>query len=65
VVGGSPTFSPDGLSLVYFAPAGRQRHFQLWSIALPTASSSPSPKPPRQLTYDYDFDAISAPAWMG
>jgi hypothetical protein len=39
----SPTWSPDGQALVYFAPSGAAGHFELWWLAVPVAAtSSPS-----------------------
>ncbi len=38
----SPTWSPDGKALAYFAPQGQTGHFQLWWLPLPVAAT-PSP----------------------
>src|SRR6202165_5800065 len=38
----SPTWSPDGQALVYFAPSGAAGHFELWWLAVPVA---PTPSP--------------------
>ncbi len=46
-----PTWSPDGASVVYFAPQGLNGHFQLWQIATPApaprAAAAPAPSPAR------------------
>lgn len=76
----TPTWSPDGQSLLYTAPGGADGHFQLWLIqthptspsATPqsagaestTPSSSPSARQPRLVTTDLDLDATSAPLWV-
>lgn len=75
----APTWSPDGHSLLYEAPAGSQGQFQLWVIQLesalpspspqrsaptPGASSSPLVRQPKQVTTDLDLDATSAPLWL-
>ena len=56
----SPTWSPDGTSLLYLAPADATGHFQLWWLAHPTAAT---PAAPRALTTNLDLDATSPPAW--
>jgi Tol biopolymer transport system component len=50
----SPTWSPDGKALAYFAPMGQTGHFQLWYLPLSvaatpsaTASATASPSPSR------------------
>jgi Tol biopolymer transport system component len=73
----SPTWSPDGHSLLYEAPGGAHGQFQLWLIQLeeavspaasPQKSAAPSPaaaqRKPKLVTTDLDLDATSAPAWM-
>lgn len=76
----TPTWSPDGQSLLYTAPGGPDGHFQLWLIqpqrtaASPspqneaaentTPSPSPSARQPRLVTTDLDLDATSAPLWV-
>jgi hypothetical protein len=40
----SPSWSPDGKALAYYAPAGAAGHFELWWLALPVAAT-PSPSP--------------------
>ena len=56
----SPAWSPDGVSLLYLAPADATGHFQLWWL---NNASTPVPAVPRQVTTGLDFDATSAPAW--
>ncbi len=53
----SPTFSPDGKTIAYLAPAVAGGSFQLWTVA-PAPGSSP-----RELTTDLGLDSLSAPAW--
>jgi Tol biopolymer transport system component len=61
----SPAWSPDGRTVAFLAAAGVRRHFQLWTIAVPSgASPGAAPGPAKQLTQDQDFDATSAPAWI-
>jgi dipeptidyl aminopeptidase/acylaminoacyl peptidase len=76
----TPTWSPDGQSLLYAAPGGSDGHFQLWLVHLQTtmrsasplnaggASTSPSPpaapRQPRLVTTDLDLNATSAPLWV-
>lgn len=55
---GSPTFSPDGKTIAYLAPATTQGAFQLWTVQ---ASGTPSPK---QITTNLGLDAQSAPVWI-
>ena len=50
-----PSWSPDGRSLAYLAPAGAALHFQLWWV-------TPGNRP-LQVTRDLNLDATSAPAW--
>jgi Tol biopolymer transport system component len=66
----SPAFSPDGQSLIYFAPAGGAGPFQLWTVGLTaTATSAASPSPaaaapaPKQVTHNLAFDSSAPPAW--
>jgi hypothetical protein len=40
----TPTWSPDGQSLLYTAPGGADGHFQLWLIQSPSTSPSASPQ---------------------
>jgi len=56
----SPAWSPDGVSLLYLAPADATGHFQLWWLNKATALT---PALPKQVTTNLDFDATSAPAW--
>lgn len=56
----SPSFSPDGTSLLYLAPADVSGHFQLWWIDHATAAA---PAAPRVVTAHLDLDATSPPAW--
>ncbi|MBV9100156.1 MAG: PD40 domain-containing protein [Candidatus Dormibacteraeota bacterium] len=56
----SPQWSPDGRSLVYYAPADATGHFQLWWI---DGAAGLTPKPPKQVTQNLDLDATSPPAW--
>lgn len=57
----SPTWSPDGKSLLYFAPSTNGTgYFQLWWLS---GANSSSPSAPRELTEDDDLDATSAPVW--
>jgi hypothetical protein len=44
VLAAQPVWSPDGTEIVYLAPVGISGHFQLWSIAAPTALPSPVPQ---------------------
>jgi Tol biopolymer transport system component len=39
----SPTWSPDGKALAYFAPVGLAGHFQLWYLVLPVAIPTATP----------------------
>lgn len=54
----SPTFSPDGKTIAYLAPARKQGPFQLWTVR---ASGSPDVK---QITTSLGLDAGSAPLWV-
>lgn len=56
----SPAWSPDGVSMLYLAPADATGHFQLWWI---NNAGAPVPAPPKAVTTSLDFDATSAPAW--
>jgi Tol biopolymer transport system component len=56
----SPTWSPDGGSLLYLAPADATGHFQLWWLS---HADTATPSPAEQVTNHLDFDATSAPAW--
>lgn len=75
----APTWSPDGHSLVYLAPAASGPGFQLFWFPLDADAlggtrsdlTSPSPSAPafavrraRQLTTDLDLDGTSSIAWM-
>ncbi len=55
----SPSFSPDGKTLAYLAPAIPDGGFQLWTVPA-TESTAP---PPKQITTNLDLDASSAPVW--
>lgn len=56
----SPQWSPDGVSLLYLAPADVSGHFQLWWLASVKATATVAPK---LLTTNLDLDATSPPAW--
>lgn len=56
----SPSFSPDGRTLAYLAPAAPDGGFQLWTVP---ATDSTAP-PPKQITTNLDLDAGSAPVWI-
>ena len=75
VVGGqlvaSPSFSPDGLSLAYFAPASEGGPFQLWTVAVGAVSPAASPPPsparapaPVLVTRNLSLDPAAGPAWI-
>ena len=78
VMASSPTWAPDGHSLLYMAPAAPSPGFQLFWLpldadAVPTPGPSPSPTPPggpiklrvpRQMTADLDLDATSGIVWL-
>jgi Tol biopolymer transport system component len=57
----SPTWSPDGKALAYFAPAGVAGHFQLWWLALPTAEPSPTAAASPVATRSASASATPAP----
>ena len=56
----SPQWSPDGKSLLYYAPSDKTGHFQLWYLKNAAALK---PAAPQQVTTNLDFDATSVPAW--
>jgi Tol biopolymer transport system component len=56
----SPSFSPNGKTVAYLAPAAPGGAFQLWTIPA-TQSTAPSP---RQVSNGLDLDAASAPVWV-
>ena len=56
----SPSFSPDGKTLAYLAPATPDSGFQLWTVP---ATDSTAP-PPKEITTNLDLDAGSAPVWI-
>jgi Tol biopolymer transport system component len=56
----SPSFSPDGKTIAYLAPAAPGGGFQLWTIPV-TPSTAPRP---RQVSNGLDLDAASAPVWV-
>lgn len=58
----SPTWSPDGGSLLYLAPNDPTGHFELWWI---DNAASAVPAAPKLVTAHLDLDATSAPAWLG
>ena len=55
----SPSFSPDGKTVAYLAPARPGGGFQLWT--LPATQST---APPQQITFNLDLDATSSPVWI-
>jgi Tol biopolymer transport system component len=57
----SPSFSPDGKTLAYLAPATPDGGFQLWTLPA-TESTALAPK---QITTNLDLDGSSAPVWVG
>ena len=56
----SPSFSPDGKTLAYLAPARAGGGFQLWIVPT-TQSTTPAAK---QITSELSLDATSAPLWV-
>lgn len=54
----SPTFSPDGKTIAFLAPAQPGGHFQLWTV--PSSGGSPA----KSVTSNLDLDAESAPVWI-
>lgn len=58
----SPTFSPDGHDLLYYAPVDDSGHFELWWLKNATATI---PAAPVSVTSHLDLDATSPPAWLG
>ncbi len=56
----SPAFSPDGLSLAYFAPAAEGGPFQLWTVAL-ASQAHPAPV---LVTRGLSLDPSAAPSWI-
>jgi Tol biopolymer transport system component len=56
----SPSFSPDGKTVAYLAPAEPGGGFQLWTIPA-TQLTVPAP---RQVSSRLNLDAASAPAWV-
>ena len=56
----SPSFSPDGKTVAYLAPAAPGGGFQLWTVPV-TQSTAPAPK---QISKVLDLDATSAPVWV-
>lgn len=76
----SPTWSPDGQSLLYFNATGAHQLFQMDVLAVPTASApaaTPAPRPgtkakttptpaptPQPLTTNNDFLATSSAVWF-
>lgn len=74
----SPTWSPDGRSLLYFDATGAQQSFQMELLTVPTAATpapaptpsskatpTPAPAPtPRALTTSNDFTATSSAVWF-
>lgn len=57
----SPSFSPDGKTVVFLAPppGSAGGGFQLWTV--PAAGSNAA----HQVTFDLGLDASSAPVWVG
>lgn len=60
----SPAFSPDGLSVAYFAPAAPGRPFQLWTAALAPAAAGGKLPAPRVVGPALGWDSGSAPVWV-
>ncbi|MHB8614279.1 MAG: TolB family protein [Candidatus Dormibacteraceae bacterium] len=56
----SPSFSPDGKTIAYLAPADSGGGFQLWTV---TATQSTAPTPVA-ISSTLDLDATSAPVWV-
>jgi len=56
----SPSFSPDGKTVAYLAPAAPGGGFQLWTVPV-TQSTVPAP---RQVSTGLNLDAASAPVWV-
>lgn len=55
----SPSFSPDGKTIAYLAPATLGGQFQLWTVG------SSGPTSLREITSDLSLDSTSAPVWLG
>lgn len=59
----APSWSPDGSSLLYYAPASSgSGYFELWWIDHATTAT---PAAPRELTTQLDLDSTSAAVWGG
>jgi Tol biopolymer transport system component len=57
----APSWSPDGTTLLYYAPASSgSGYFELWWLDRATTAS---PAPPRELTTQLDLDSTSAAVW--
>jgi len=56
----SPSFSPDGKTVAFLAPAAAGGGFQLWTIPV-AQSTRPAP---RQVSNGLNLDAASAPVWV-
>jgi len=56
----SPTWAPNGTSLVFLDPVKRNQPFQLWWLP---AAASAKPGPVQQVTKNLDLTATSAPVW--
>ena len=57
----APTWSPDGKSLIFYAPSSNgSGYFQLWWI---DNAGTSNPAAPRELTTNLDLDSTSPPAW--
>jgi len=55
----SPSFSPDGKSIAYFAPTRPGGDFQLWTV-----STASGPSSVREITTNLALDSQSAPVWV-
>jgi len=56
----SPTWAPNGTSLLFMDPVKRNEPFQLWWLP---AAASAKPGPVQQVTRNLDLTATSAPVW--
>jgi Tol biopolymer transport system component len=56
----SPTFSPDGQTIAFLAPAQPGGTFQLWTVPV---AATPSPSAARPITQNVGLDATATPVW--